>query len=123
MANSLKHIPILCIDVQGFTTHSTEAQRTIIGRLQSMATEAARFFMPYGDAWTKWTRHGTGDGYYFLFDALPPQVALQYTLNIGREPHGVWEWLEARGRLAELTRALTFIGRDELVEVLQPRPR
>jgi len=54
----------------------------IIRRLQGMATEAARFFMPYGDAWAKWQRHGTGDGYYFLFDALSPQVALQYAVNI-----------------------------------------
>jgi hypothetical protein len=82
MAADAKHIPILCIDVQGFTTHNTETQRTIVRRLQRMATEAARFFMPYGDPWTKWQRQGTGDGYYFPFDALSPQVALQYALNL-----------------------------------------
>jgi hypothetical protein len=52
MTADAKHIPILCIDVQGFTTHNTETQRTIVRRLQRMATEAARFFMPYGDPWT-----------------------------------------------------------------------
>jgi hypothetical protein len=82
MAADAKHIPILCIDVQGFTTHNTETQRTIVRRLQRMATESARFFMPYGDPWTKWKRQGTGDGYYFPFDALSPQVALQYALNL-----------------------------------------
>ena len=82
MAADAKHIPILCIDVQGFTTHNTETQRTIVRRLQRMATESARFFMPYGDPWTKWQRQGTGDGYYFPFDALSPQVALQYALNL-----------------------------------------
>jgi formylglycine-generating enzyme required for sulfatase activity len=82
MAADAKHIPILCIDVQGFTTHNTETQRTIVRRLQRMATDAARFFMPFGDPWTKWQRHGTGDGYYFPFDALSPQVALQYALNL-----------------------------------------
>jgi hypothetical protein len=68
--------------VQGFTTHTTETQRTIVRRVQYMATAAARFFMPYGDPWTKWKRQGTGDGYYFPFDALSPQVALQYALNL-----------------------------------------
>lgn len=38
--------------------------------------------MPFGDVWSKWRRHGTGDGYYFLFDALPPQVALRYAVGI-----------------------------------------
>lgn len=47
-----------------------------------MATDAARFFMPFGDPWTKWKRQGPGDGYYFPFDALSPQVALQYALNV-----------------------------------------
>src|SRR5262249_32580807 len=41
----------------------------------------------------------------------------------GREPPGVWEWLEARGRLAELAGALTAIDRGDLIEVLQFRPR
>jgi hypothetical protein len=36
----------------------------------------------------------------------------------GREPQGVWEWLEARDRLAELAPALAAIGRGDLVEVL-----
>ena len=27
-------------------------------------------------------RRGTGDGYYFLLDTLPPQVALQSALNL-----------------------------------------
>jgi hypothetical protein len=41
----------------------------------------------------------------------------------GREPEGVWEWLEARERLADLAGALVAIGRGDLVEVLQSRPR
>lgn len=82
MAHDAKHIPILCLDVQGFTTHNTATQRTIIHRIQRIATEAARFFMPFGDVWAKWIRHGIGDGYYFVFDALPLQVALRYALNI-----------------------------------------
>ena len=37
----------------------------------------------------------------------------------GREPHGVWEWLEARRRLEELPEALRYIDREDIVvEVL-----
>jgi hypothetical protein len=82
MANALRHIPIFSVDVQGFTTHNTATQRTIVRRLQNIATEAARFFMPFGDPWAKWRRHGTGDGYYFVFDGLSPQIALQYAINL-----------------------------------------
>lgn len=41
----------------------------------------------------------------------------------GREPQGVWEWVEGRQRLGELVEALTYIGRSDLLEVLQHRPR
>jgi nucleoside phosphorylase len=36
------------------------------------------------------------------------------------EPRGVWEWLEVRGRLAELPSALVEIGRPELADLLRP---
>ena len=36
--------------------------------------EATRFVMPHGDAWAQWRRHGTGEGYYCLFDALSPHT-------------------------------------------------
>lgn len=32
----------------------------------------------------------------------------------GREPHCVWEWLEARGRLGELPTVLRTLGREDL---------
>lgn len=40
----------------------------------------------------------------------------------GREPQGVWEWLEARARLPELREALAYIGRTDLLEFVPPRP-
>lgn len=36
----------------------------------------------------------------------------------GREPQQVWEWLESRGRLAELAEGLRFIDRSELADLL-----
>jgi class 3 adenylate cyclase len=41
----------------------------------------------------------------------------------GRKPHGVWEWLERRGKLGELERALAAIGREDLVEMLRQDPQ
>ncbi len=86
-AAEFKHIPILLIDVADFTSkyREVERQRALLRHLQQISTAGARFFMPYGDVWAKWRRHGTGDGYYFLFDAVPPQVALEYALRLGEE--------------------------------------
>jgi hypothetical protein len=58
-----------------------------------------------------------------LADYLDVPLSDRARFERGREPQGVWEWLEARGRLAELTPALAAIGRGDLVEVLQSRPR
>ena len=83
-SNGLRGVPILLIDVVGFTKLDGVARRrALIETLQEILCEAARFFMPVGDPWKKWTRQGTGDGYYFLFDELPPQVALEYARRIG----------------------------------------
>ena len=40
----------------------------------------------------------------------------------GRKPHGVWEWLEQRGRLGELEAGLTEVGRADLIAELRDRP-
>jgi hypothetical protein len=41
----------------------------------------------------------------------------------GREPQGVWEWLEQRGKLAFLSDGLSAIGRNDLAKELTPNPR
>jgi bDLD-like protein/TIR domain-containing protein len=58
-----------------------------------------------------------------LADYLDVPLPDRARFDRGREPQGVWEWLEARGRLAALAGALTAIGRGDLVEVLQSYPR
>jgi hypothetical protein len=57
-----------------------------------------------------------------LADYLDMPLPDRARFERGREPQGVWEWLEARGRLAALAGALAAIGRSDLVEVLH-RPR
>jgi hypothetical protein len=57
-----------------------------------------------------------------LADYLDVPLPARARFERGREPQGVWEWLEARDRLADLAGALAAIGRDDLVEVL-PHPR
>jgi hypothetical protein len=85
-----KDIAILLIDVANFsiTPGGTPGKRARIQSLQEVLRAAARFFISKGDPWRKWKewpRHGTGDGYYYLFDAGGPQVALQYALSIQKE--------------------------------------
>lgn len=58
-----------------------------------------------------------------LADYLDVPLPDRARFDRGREAQGVWEWLEARGRLAELAPALATIGRGDLAEVLQSRPR
>jgi len=81
MADRWQHIPIFYVDVQGFTTYNADTQQTIVRRVHDMATEAARLFVPEGDVWSTWRRHGTGDGYYFLLIGASPQEALHYALR------------------------------------------
>jgi hypothetical protein len=40
-------------------------------------------------------------------------------LRHGDEPRAIWEWLEARGRLAELPAALAELGRPDLVDLIR----
>ena len=58
-----------------------------------------------------------------LADYLDVPLSDRARFDKGREPERVWEWLDARDRLAALAPALTAIGRRDLAEVLQSRPR
>ncbi len=84
-AADFKHTPSLLIDIADFTPsyHGVEREAALHRQLQTILTAGASFFMPYGDVWAKWKRR-TG-GYYFLFDTVRPQVALEYALRIGEE--------------------------------------
>jgi hypothetical protein len=64
--------------------------------------------------------HRLGDDWQDLADyvAIPPDQRQRFAA--GREPQAVWEWLEARQRLAELPEALRYIGRDDLALELEP---
>ena len=57
-----------------------------------------------------------------LADYLEIPASDRARFERGREPEGVWEWLDARERLSELADALAHIGRVDLLEELH-RPR
>ncbi|MBI4700486.1 MAG: hypothetical protein HY744_04845 [Deltaproteobacteria bacterium] len=82
--HGLRDVPILLVDIVGYTSVYDDAKqrRDAIAALQRVVSEAGRVLFPYFDVWKKWTRHGTGDGYYFLLDAIPPQVVAAYALLI-----------------------------------------
>ncbi|MGI5239187.1 hypothetical protein [Dactylosporangium sp. CA-139066] len=59
-----------------------------------------------------------------LADFLEIPASHRAGFPAGREPHGIWEWLECRDRLPDLPGALVGIGRDDLAAELHAgRPR
>jgi hypothetical protein len=63
------------------------------------------------------------EDWHRLADYLDVPLSDRARFDKGREPERVWEWLDTRDRLAALAPALAAIGRGDLVEVLQSRPR
>jgi hypothetical protein len=61
-----------------------------------------------------------GDNWQDVADYFDISAAERQGFSPGRQPQGVWEWLEERNRLAKLPEALTYIGRDDLVAELVP---
>ena len=57
-----------------------------------------------------------------LADYFDISAAERARFDRGWEPQRVWEWLKARGRLAELTAGLRFIKRDDLADFLLKAP-
>jgi len=51
---------------------------------------------------------------------IPPYDRVKF--DQGRQAAGIWEWLDARGKLPFLPTFLRAIGRDDLVEELQRHP-
>jgi nucleoside phosphorylase len=54
-----------------------------------------------------------------LSDYFEIPMHLRARFPTGRECQGIWEWLEAREKLAALMDALAFIGREDLAELLK----
>jgi hypothetical protein len=60
-----------------------------------------------------------GDSWRDLCDALGIEPYERARFSQGYEPAGIWEWLESRGRLADLPSALVHIGRKDLADDLK----
>ncbi|MBF0623164.1 MAG: NACHT domain-containing protein [Magnetococcales bacterium] len=83
-----KHIPILALDIAGFTTleRSQPHRRTLLKHLKSLMEDAGRFFM--GEVMSVrdvMTWHGTGDGGYLAFTSPIPHpfhITLKYVLTL-----------------------------------------
>lgn len=59
-----------------------------------------------------------GQDWQDLADILEIPTADRPRFDKGREPHGIWEWLESRGKLADLDQGLRRIDRSELADRL-----
>lgn len=60
-----------------------------------------------------------GSEWQDLCDFFEIATHLRSRFPQGRECQGIWEWLESRDKLAALIEALKFIGREDLVELLE----
>jgi formylglycine-generating enzyme required for sulfatase activity len=56
-----------------------------------------------------------GEHWPYLADYFDIPDDQQKSFAPGREPYGIWEWLAARNRLAELPEALLYIGREDIL--------
>ncbi len=103
---ALQHVPILLVDVADFTSkhRGVERQRVLLKFLQRLLTESARFFMPYGDVWSKWQRHGTGDGYYFWQRA--EEALVDYSQRTGKPLEQIYNYACLLALRGEGSRAL-----------------
>jgi hypothetical protein len=54
-----------------------------------------------------------------LADYLDIPLSVRKRFEPGREPQGVWEWLEERDRLNELPEALVEIDRHDLIKYFE----
>ena len=63
-----------------------------------------------------------GDDWQDLADSfdIPPEKIKKF--RQGRECQEIWEWLESRNKLEELPESLKYIGREDLVQVLEQNP-
>jgi hypothetical protein len=59
-----------------------------------------------------------GQDWQDLADILEIPTVDRLRFDKGREPHGIWEWLESRGKLGELEQGLRSINRSELADLL-----
>jgi nucleoside phosphorylase len=55
-----------------------------------------------------------------LADHFGVEVRDRRRFEPGREPEGLWEWLERRGRLGELSEGFARINRGDLIPLLKP---
>jgi hypothetical protein len=60
--------------------------------------------------------HRLGESWQDLAGALEIRSEDMILFPLGNEARGIWEWLEVRGQLSQLRRALGAIGRDDLLD-------
>ena len=80
----MQQVPILALDIEGFTDpkRGLPHRRAMLGRLEALLTETARFFIPYGNPLDILAYQGTGDGWYLIFQHFSFHIAFKYALDL-----------------------------------------
>ncbi|MBF0400841.1 MAG: SUMF1/EgtB/PvdO family nonheme iron enzyme [Magnetococcales bacterium] len=86
MPDTLVHIPIVLIDIEGYSRLREAAeQRTVLARLNRVLEESLKPFSGYGDPHTLFGWHGTGDGYYITMQGFSSSVAMRFAVDLEKK--------------------------------------
>ncbi|MBF0108653.1 MAG: SUMF1/EgtB/PvdO family nonheme iron enzyme [Magnetococcales bacterium] len=135
-------IPIVLIDMAGFSTRNRDTKTDHLKRLQQGIRESIQPMIGFADPEQVIRRHGTGDGYYLFLNGYPIPVALRFALNLetflyaDKKQHSREEPLRLRLGLTlgevglvgdqylgdALTQAQRLVDHDWIRELLKERP-
>ncbi len=79
---SYRNIPILLLDIKGFSSRSRIEQQNVKKSFKDILIKASKFFLPYTNIFESYPYQDTGDGYYIALINITEQIALKYVLNI-----------------------------------------
>lgn len=92
------------------------------GKLPILAAQTAIRLSPYNGRNKIDLCGRLGENWEDLADYFDIPLAERRRFNPGRECQRIWEWLELRKKLGGLPDALKRIGRDDLLDTLEPQP-
>ncbi|MBF0583915.1 MAG: hypothetical protein HQL80_06730 [Magnetococcales bacterium] len=78
-----RHIPIVLIDIEGFSQWGEVAQqRAVLQRFDRVLEEGLKPFIGFAKPREAVGWHDTGDGYYITMQTYPPAVAMRFAVDL-----------------------------------------
>ncbi|MBF0434633.1 MAG: SUMF1/EgtB/PvdO family nonheme iron enzyme [Magnetococcales bacterium] len=74
-------VPVVLVDMEGFSPLKPDEQSAVVARLQEALTQSIKLLIGFTNP-KAIIRHGTGDGYYLFLEHYPTPVAMRFALNL-----------------------------------------